>query len=167
MNLEENKWFVVRTNPRAEKRVANRLTTLNITHYLPLYKTVKQWHDRKKRVEEPLIKGYIFVNLSEKTRHQVFDIPGIVRYLYVHGKIAEIKEIEIENLKKFCKFEDIVIEKGNHVMGDEVEIIMGDLIGLRGKIKETAKGNFLFLHIVELGFFASIKINKSDVRVLK
>ncbi len=161
------KWFVLKTNSRAEKQVALRLNKLEITNYLPLHKTVKHWHDRKKHVEEPLIKGYVFVYVSEKTKHLVFEIPGIVRYLYVHGKIAQIKEKEIENLKKFCKFGDIVIETGNHVMGDEVEIILGDLIGLRGKIKETSKGNFLFIHIEELGFFASIKIHKSDVRVLK
>lgn len=165
--MEDYKWFVLKTNPRAEKQVALRLTKLNIIHFLPLHKTIKQWRDRKKRVEEPLIKGYVFVYLNEKTRHLVFDISGIVRYLYVHGKIAQIKEKEIENLKKFCMFDEIVIETGNHVMGDEVEITKGDLIGLRGKIKETAKGDFLFLHIEELGFFASIKINKSDVRILK
>lgn len=165
--MEDKKWFVVRTNSRAENQVSKRLEAIGVEHFLPLHNTIRQWRDRKRRVEEPLIKGYVFVRLSEKNRSSVFDISGIVRFLFVHGKIAEIKEKEIESLKIFCKFEDIIIERSNHVLGDEVEIISGDLIGLRGRIRETAKGNFLCLHIEELGFFASIRINKSDVRVLK
>lgn len=163
-NREQKRWFVVRTNPKAEKKVAERFCNLAIEHYLPLYKTIKKWHDRKKRVEEPLIKGYIFVYLSEKERYKTFDVPGVVRYLFVNGKIATISENDIDNLKLFCRFEEIVIEKNKHNIGDEIEIISGELIGLRGFIKETVKGNFILIEIDSLGFFASIKINKLDVR---
>lgn len=165
-NIEDKFWFVVRTNPRAEKKVAERLSKIAVVHYLPLHNTIKQWHDRKKRIEEPLIKGYIFVYLTEKTRSNIFDVPGVVRYLFVHGKIATINEKDIDNLKIFCRFEEIVIEKNKHDVGDEIEVISGQLIGLRGFIKETAKGNFIMIDISELGFFASIKINKSEIRMI-
>lgn len=165
-NLEIKHWFVVRTNPRAEKKVAERFMKAKIEHYLPLHKTIKQWHDRKKRVEEPLIKGYIFVYLTDKERSTIFDISGVVRYLFVHGQIAIINEKDIANLKLFCKFESIEIEKNNHDVGDEIEVISGNFIGLRGQIKETAKGSFILIHISALGFFASIKINKSDIRII-
>jgi transcriptional antiterminator RfaH len=164
--LNDKQWFVVRTNPRSEKKVAERFVKAKIVHYLPLYKTIKQWHDRKKRVEEPLIKGYIFVYLTDKERSTIFGISGVVRYLFVHGQIAIINEKDIANLKLFCKFESIEIEKNNHDVGSEIEVISGQLIGLRGFIKETAKGNFILIEISDLGFFASIKINKSEIRMI-
>ena len=167
MVLDDKKWFVVRTKSRAEKLVSARLDALGVVNYLPLHHVVKQWKDRKKRVEEPLIKGFVFVYVGFKERNMVYGTVGITKYLYVDGKIAEIKAKEIENLEIFCKFDNIIIQTGNHVVGDEVEIIAGELIGFRGIVSETAKGNFVYLNICALGFFACIQIGRADVRVLK
>ena len=147
--------------------VSARLDAIGVTNYLPLHHVVKQWKDRKKRVEEPLIKGFVFVHVGFRERSVVYGILGITRYLFVDGKIAEIKAKEIEGLKFFCKFDDIIVERGKYVKGDVMEIISGDLVGFKGIVTETAKGSFVCLHIGELGFFASIKINGSDLRVLK
>ena len=45
-------WYAVYTKPRAEKKAALALTELGIEHYLPLQTSIKQWSDRKKKVEE-------------------------------------------------------------------------------------------------------------------
>jgi hypothetical protein len=42
-------WFVVYTKPLTEKKVADRLCLLGIESYLPLYTTIRQWSDRKKK----------------------------------------------------------------------------------------------------------------------
>ncbi len=167
MDLEDKKWFVLRTKSRAEKLVSARLDAIGVVNYLPLYHVVKQWKDRKKRVEDVLIKGYVFVHVCYKERTVVYDIVGVSNYLFVNGKIAEIKAKEIENLKIFCKFDDIIIDSLTPRKGVEVEIIAGELCGFKGFIREDAKGKFVCLHIGELGFFASIRICKLDVRLLK
>lgn len=167
MILEDKKWFVLRTKSRAEKLVSARLDAIGVTNYLPLHHVVKQWKDRKKRVEEVLIKGFVFVYVDFKERGVVYDVVGISNYLFVHGKIAEIKAKEIENLKIFCKFDNIIFDSGTHRKGTEVEIIEGELCGFRGYIKEDVKGKFVYLHIGELGFFASIRISKLNVRILE
>ena len=51
----ESNWYVVKTNSRAEKKVYERLEFLGLEVYLPLVITIKQWSDRKKKVEVPLI----------------------------------------------------------------------------------------------------------------
>jgi hypothetical protein len=56
-------WYVLYTNPKAEKRVSEQLTKMGITNYCPLITKVKQWSDRKKKVEEPLFTSYVFVTL--------------------------------------------------------------------------------------------------------
>ena len=60
---------------------------------------IKQWSDRKKKVEIPLINSYVFVNIEDKNRNIVFEVSGVVRYLFWLGKPAVIQEQEIEALK--------------------------------------------------------------------
>jgi len=93
------KWFPVYTRSRAEKKAYDELLKKNITCYLPLKKTVKQWSDRKKIVEEPLIKSYLFVYISAKEHAEVLMTNGISRFLYFSGKIASMPDKQIEDLK--------------------------------------------------------------------
>ena len=80
MNTEEINtapWNVLYTTPRAEKKVYNRLVEMDIETYLPLYKTIRQWSDRKKKVEVPLFNSYIFVRSSEKQRFEILSVYGV------------------------------------------------------------------------------------------
>ena len=65
-------WYVLYTKSRNEKLVAERLKEIGIETYCPVLKKVKQWSDRKKVVEEPLFKSYVFVRLEEHNRKDVF-----------------------------------------------------------------------------------------------
>lgn len=92
-------WFALYTKPRNEKRVAENLVALGIEAYCPLVTTIKQWSDRKKKVESPLIPSYVFVKIEESNRKDVFQVAGVVQYVFWLGKPAIIKPQEIEVLK--------------------------------------------------------------------
>ncbi len=92
-------WFALYTKPRNEKRVAENLAALGIEAYCPLVTTIKQWSDRKKKVESPLIPSYVFVKIEEANRKDVFQVAGVVQYVFWLGKPAKIKPQEIEALK--------------------------------------------------------------------
>ncbi|UUV20776.1 UpxY family transcription antiterminator [Paenimyroides aestuarii] len=164
--MSEKKWYILRTNPKAEKKVALRLTTLGIENYLPLRKQIKSWSDRKKLVSEVLFKSFVFVYLTEKERQNVFEVPGIVRYLYFAGKIATLSEKEIEHIKYFCSLDDIKIDE-NYEKGDQVEVINGQLIGLKGELICSTSGNRLKIYIPVLDCFANITISKTEVRKIQ
>jgi transcriptional antiterminator RfaH len=108
--MDNKKWFVIRTNPRAEKQVSQRLLDIGIEHYLPLYRQIRQWKDRKKYVEAPLFSSYVFVRTTEKARNEVFKVSGIVKYLFVGGQIAVVTEKEIAQIKIFCTLDEVKIE---------------------------------------------------------
>jgi transcription antitermination factor NusG len=93
-------WFVLHTKPRNEVKVAERLAAAGITVYCPMVTTVKQWSDRKKKVTVPLFTSYVFVNVAEAQRPAVFDIPGVVRYLFWLGKPAVVRAEEIAVIKE-------------------------------------------------------------------
>jgi transcriptional antiterminator RfaH len=162
--MEESKWYVVKTNSRAEKKVAEGLTQIGIENFLPLQKRLKKWKDRKAWVEEPLIKGYVFVKTTEKLRHKTFEVGGITRFLFVGGILAKITDKEIEYLKIFCTLDDVKIEKNNFIKGDAIEIMTGDLVGLRGDLIETLKGKRIKVYISVLNCYAILNVNTSEIR---
>lgn len=98
MNLKME-WFALYTKPRSEKKVAENLAALGIEVYCPLVTTIKQWSDRKKKVESPLIPSYVFVKIEEANRKDVFQVAGVVQYVFWLGKPAKIQPHEIEALK--------------------------------------------------------------------
>jgi len=52
-------WFALYTKPRNEFKAEQQLIAAGITNYLPTVTLLKQWSDRKKKVTEPLLRGYI------------------------------------------------------------------------------------------------------------
>ena len=95
----KNKWYPVYTHARAEKKAYEALTSKGISAYLPLHRQLKQWSDRKKWVEEPFIKSYIFVNIAEQAQADVLMTKGISRFLYFSGKPATMPDRQINELK--------------------------------------------------------------------
>ena len=96
---EQYSWYPVYTNPRAEKIAADLLIKKGVETYLPLQRQIKQWSDRKKWVEEPIIKSYIFVRISVKQQRDVLTTRGVCRFLYFSGKIAHMPDRQITQLQ--------------------------------------------------------------------
>jgi transcriptional antiterminator RfaH len=67
------KWYPVYTQPRAEKKAYSALIDKGIEAYLPLHRRLKQWSDRKKWVEEPLISSYLFVRIADNDSDRGID----------------------------------------------------------------------------------------------
>lgn len=134
---------------------------MNIQHFLPLQKQLKQWKDRKKWVDIPLFNSYVFVYTCEKYRNEVFQVPGVIKYVSVKGQICTLKEEEIDRITRICNQEhEVQITSNNLLSGDEVEVTQGPLKGLKGKVSEKANNAFLYIQIENLGFTAFFKIDK-------
>lgn len=149
-------WYVLYTKSRQEKKVAENLQKLGIEVYCPLVTVLKQWSDRKKKVQVPLINSYVFVKMEEYKRDEVFKVGGIVRYLFWMGKPAVVREIEIEAIKQsligvITSFEILPIKKDA-----KITIPAGPFQGQEGIVKHINKTN-IQLMLVDLGFFVSIK----------
>ena len=103
MDRSSKKWFVLCTKPRNELKVTDRLSGLGIEVYTPTKIEVKQWSDRKKKVITPLLPSMVLVCLLEKEAHTVFEIPGVLRYLFEHGKRASISNEEVLAMKCYLE----------------------------------------------------------------
>lgn len=152
-------WFVFHTKPRNEKKVAQRLVERGFEVYLPLQKMLKQWSDRKKKVEEPLYKSYVFINATEQERQEAIQTPGIVRCLFVNGRPAVVRDKEIEAIKTFLGELEAYPEAELFQLdaGDMVSIRSGALKGLEGEYI-SRHGDDLFLLVETMGRIVQAKL---------
>jgi transcription antitermination factor NusG len=65
------KWFALYTKPRWEKKINTALLKKGIESWCPLQIIEKQWSDRKKIIEEPLFRSYVFVKISAEEKNNV------------------------------------------------------------------------------------------------
>ena len=155
------KWLVIYTAPRAEKRVHERLCESGIHSYLPLYTTLRQWKDRRKKVELPLFNSYVFVKVTERERYNVLQVQGVVRFLFFLGKPAVVRQKEIDAIEKFLNKTQgyrIKVEAGQ-----DVEIAGGPLEGVYGKVLRVGKTK-LVLQIEQMGVSVVAELDRGQVR---
>ena len=138
-------WFVIYTKSRNEKKVSELLQKNGVEVFCPLVKLKKNWSDRKKIVETPLFNSYVFVNISEKDRNVVFNVPGVIRYVFWLKKPAVARDSEIESLKAVLNdtMDSFSIE--NYQIGDTVKISEGVFKGLDGVIEKQSNNK---LHVI-------------------
>jgi transcriptional antiterminator RfaH len=153
INKDTCKWYPVYTSPRAEKKAYLALTNKGIETYLPLHRQLKQWSDRKKWIEEPFIKSYLFVRIKENEQTEVLMTKGIARFLYFSGKIAAMPDRQIDELKLLmaCSYE-LEITAEDLQPGERIVIKAGPLKGLVGEIISYRSQKQLALRLENLGY---------------
>ena len=173
MNLSkpENKkyWYAIFTKPRAEKKVHQRMIDSDIEAFLPLVKTVRQWSDRKKTIQIPLISSYVFVHMLEKDLNQTLPIQGTVNVLKHLGKPAKVRDIEIENLKILSDSnESFEIDNSIKVLkGEVVEVLKGPFMGLIATCEKTSGNHRVIVKIDSLGSCIIVNVPLSYLRKIE
>jgi transcriptional antiterminator RfaH len=166
MNTFTKNWFAVYTRSNYEKKVYALLEKQSIETYLPIQKSLRQWSDRKRWVEEPLIRSYIFVKISEKQYFQVLNTPGVVCFVTFSGKAAVIPPAQIEILRRLLTT-DITLEVSTEALrpGDTVEIIAGKLLGITGELIEHKGNKKVVIRIEQTGHSLLLTIPISFLRL--
>jgi transcription antitermination factor NusG len=154
INKLKYNWYAIRVKSRSEKKVFADLLELGIEAYLPLQRKLRQWSDRKKWVEMPLISGYVFVYISRKEYETVLRIYNVVCYVYFEGKAAIIRDEDINLLKRMLGQAEIELEITVEELkpGQMVEIVTGPLIGVVGELIDFKGKNKVALRIPPLGY---------------
>lgn len=131
---KEKKWFALYTKPRSEFKAEKDISDLGIENYLPVVIRVKQWSDRKKKITEPVLAGYIFVYADEKERAASLEVNSVVRCLFENGKPAVIYDWQIENLKRFLDEKAEFFINNGLAKGTKIKIKSGPFEGVIGII---------------------------------
>ena len=125
--MKRSAWHIVYTKPQFERTVFTGMIRQGIEAFLPTRIEIRQWSDRKKKVEAPLFPGYVFVKIEEENLYKALMVRGAVNYLSFADEIAVLKEEEIERIKALLddEFELEVVEPlvdlsvGDHILLEE------------------------------------------------
>ena len=152
--LDSKKWFVIYTKPRNEIKVSQRLSVLGIENYTPTRMEIRQWSDRKKKIAVALLPSMVLVNLNEKEVNKVFEVAGVVRYLFENQKRAEVSNEEVLAMKYYLN---------NSYHSNKEELAVGETVKVP-LLKEEAtvisvKGKNCFAQLKKLGAIVSFQLN--------
>jgi transcription antitermination factor NusG len=106
-SVKEKKWFAVYTKPRWEKKVNERLLQKGVESWCPVQKKESQWSDRKKIIDDPLFKSYVFVHVSDEERVAVLTTNGVLHFVHHLKKPAVIRDEEIELIRSYLLEKDV------------------------------------------------------------
>ena len=157
----EKYWHAIYVSSRTEKKISENLQSKLIEAYVPIVKTMRQWSDRKKMVELPLMNGYVFVNITEKEKEAVAQTRGVVNFVRSEGKVAVIREFEINRLKQLVELgyqlEAESISK-TYKEGDKVKISSGALKGIEGYVVEGKDSRSIEVLLESIGQCIRVKL---------
>jgi transcription antitermination factor NusG len=153
-NIIPIKWFVLFTKPRHELKVLERLISLGIQTYTPTKTVTKQWSDRKKKITIPLLPSMVLVNLENKDPNVVFDVPGVVRYLFEQGKRAVVTNAEVVAMQCYQN-NTLQINKNELKIGDTVKVPLLE----QEAILLSQKGKNCMAQLKKLGAIVSFQLS--------
>ncbi len=148
--MENEQWFVVYTRFNTEKKLQSTLENAGYTTFLPLYTTLRQWSDRKKKVSLPLIRSVIFVKLEQSKLNDLYQFTYVQGILKEHGEPGTVRKQEIDNLEIIAKEWSGEKVKTNKTIslesGDAVKVkrgpfegVFGELVSIKGKHRVVVK----------------------------
>jgi len=156
-------WYALYTKAKAEKKVYRELQQKGIEVYLPLRKELRQWSDRKKWVETPIINSYIFIYIQMSEYRRVFESKGVVSYVARKGKAVVIPEHEIEAMKRTVASNlSFNVEASAIRKGQIITIASGPLKGITGEVLDIRGAKKFYMRISHIGYTLVVNLDESD-----
>lgn len=167
LHASEYRWFAIYTKYKAEKHIIRSLARKGIEAYTPLLKTTKRYTRKVKTYETPLLNCYVFVYITKKEYVKVLETEYVVNYVKIRKNLVAIPQNEIDLMKRVVgQFEEITLAQENYTIGDQVEIVSGNLTGLKGLLVEiNGKKDFL-VNLKGAGIQLLINIDPKLIRPL-
>jgi transcription antitermination factor NusG len=147
-------WYVVWSEARAEKKVAERLVAKGFSVWLPTVTEKHRWSDRWKMVTKPLFPGYLFA-ATGAGYVPLLKTPGVLTLVKEGGAPAQLTADYIVSLRRIVEHPELAVEsvelQTRYLPGDEVLVRGGPLTGYRGQVIELKGSRRLVVWIPSVG----------------
>jgi len=165
---EESNWYAIHTRPRHEKCIAQLLQENKVFTFLPLIEQIRQWSDRRSKVEVPMFSCYAFVRIVQETeeRLKVLRTPGVLGFVGNERQGAPIPNEQVENLRKAIRENIPCSEHPFLSAGKRVRIRGGSLDGVEGILVRQGEDQSLVVSVELLRRSVSIRVEGYDIEVL-
>lgn len=122
------------TKSRHEKKVYEKLIEFDFQSFLPMFETIRQWKDRKKKILKILFPSYVFVKINSSLEfHKTLSVNGACAYIQFGKEYARVTEKEINQIKLLIgdkNISDIETNVELPKIGEFKKITSGPLNGL-------------------------------------
>jgi transcription antitermination factor NusG len=125
-------WYALYARHQHEKNVARLLASKGMEVFLPLYRTTRDWSDRKKELSLPLFPCYVFVRRAVEHRLLILRTPGVHSFVEFGGLPAPVPQEEIEGIRRAVARPEGVEPYPFLKCGEWARVISGPLEGLEG-----------------------------------
>lgn len=171
MIIEKDKkyWYAIYVRSRSEKKVVAQLEDIGVEVFLPLITRIKQWSDRKKKIEEPLFKSYVFVHSTTKQHIPILSIYGVIKFVTFEHQAVVVPENQIVAIKRYIDdFDEKERELTNAELqvGDMVRITNGPMQGLIGRLQSVKDKRQIIVYIEAVGQYIPVSIPRTKVERL-
>lgn len=167
LSNQEKRWFAVYTKYKCEKFVAEHLQKKGITAYIPIIVKRKRYQRKIKQYQVPLINCYVFVFIEKSQYVQTLETEYVLKFLR-HGRdLLSIPQAEIDILKRVVgEVEDLELTPlSNSVKeGDLVEVISGQLIGLKGRVVSQEGKHSFIIDLETIGYQLRMQVEGKLLR---
>lgn len=165
---QDKYWTAFYTKPRSEKKTAERLIEKGFDIFCPTRTVLKQWSDRKKKIQEPLFTSYIFAQIDENERQVILKDRGIVASVKWLKRPVNIPQKEIDMIKVFLgEFPEATLTDNVSLnIGDRVVIKDGIFKGTEGNVFRV-KGNTVVLFLQSLNQYLHAELSIHQVNSIE
>jgi len=161
--LADDRWYAAYTCTHHEKRVAQQLSERHIENFLPLYRSVRRWKDRRKELQLALFPSYVFVRMNLKDRLKVLQLPGVVSFVSFGGNPAPLLDIEIETLRQGTANPTQIAPHPYLKVGRRVCVRNGPFAGTEGILVRRRDGCRVVVSIDLLMRSVAMEVDEADI----
>ena len=167
LGLAESNWYAIHTRSRHEKWIAQELQKKRVFTFLPLLQQIRQWSDRRSKVQVPLFSCYAFVRIAQTTeeRLKVLRTPGVLSFVGSERQGTPIPDEQIENLRTAIREKIPCAVHPFISTGQRVRIRGGSLDGIEGILMRQGGEQSVVVSVELLRRSVAIRVEGYDIEL--
>ena len=158
--MNDRIWYILRTKPRAEKKLQSYLMAWRIWNILPSYIKVRKVQRRTVRTEIPLFPSYVLARLNEENRLRVLKTNTVLVAQPLPNASAVLRQLH-QIMKAAKETEELRVVAPTEA-GDKVRIVQGPMKGMEGRVTVVDGKSLLTLNLDAFGGAIEVHVSPSD-----
>ncbi len=161
-------WYALQTRVNRERVVAQRLEERGVVTFLPVVSEVRKWSDRKKIIQFPLFRNYLFAKLapSKVDRLRILCVDGVFGFVGPRGEGTPIPDAEIDAVRAVVDGQRPWTSHPFLKIGQRVRIKSGALNGVEGILVARSGESSLVVSVEAIQRSMAVRIEGYDLEAL-
>src|SRR5579862_2665698 len=162
----EVRWYAAHTAANRERRVADLCGDRSVECFLPTYESLRQWKDRRKKLDRPLFPGYLFVHIPLCERMRVLRVPGVAYLVGFNGRPSALPERDVESIRDALASRVPLEPHPYLTAGCRVRICRGPFEGTEGILLRQRNPFRVVLSMRTIQSSISLEVSSADIEPL-